>query len=336
MTRFVFCILFLFLCVFMHSQEGLPELLKKAKKLEKQGQMNESLSVYKQALKLNEDAQTSEWITLKLARLSTDVEQKIAFYNQFISDFPNSQFTKLVYYEIAAVHFLLKDYAKALDSYKNLLEISYGTSYFAVSGLYCAALYLNLNEPDKAIEVLHILLEEISADEELSKSYFLIGKAYLMKNQTENATHNFSICTGTFPQTLYAKKAAEELKKINQSGKKLKMVSIDKNDNDNLLSTIEADIKSSINLSKENNILPEGLYLQLGSYSEEKNALLQIEQIKAEKIGELHVYPKKTSSGFFYKVVMGPFSDKDKMNDALITLKDYNIGAFLIELPEED
>ena len=36
-------------------------LLKKAKKLEKQGQMNESLSVYKQALKLNEDAQTSEW-----------------------------------------------------------------------------------------------------------------------------------------------------------------------------------------------------------------------------------------------------------------------------------
>ena len=32
MTRFVFCILFLFLCVFMHSQEGLPELLKKAKK----------------------------------------------------------------------------------------------------------------------------------------------------------------------------------------------------------------------------------------------------------------------------------------------------------------
>ena len=132
MTRFVFCILFLFLCVFMHSQEGLPELLKKAKKLEKQGQMNESLSVYKQALKLNEDAQTSEWITLKLARLSTDVEQKIAFYNQFISDFPNSQFTKLVYYEIAAVHFLLKDYAKALDSYKNLLEISYGTSYFVV------------------------------------------------------------------------------------------------------------------------------------------------------------------------------------------------------------
>ena len=26
----------------------------------------------------------------------------------------------------------------------------------------------------------------------------------------------------------------------------------------------------------------------------------------------------------------------DEMNDALITLKDYNIGAFLIELPEEE
>lgn len=336
MKRFRFCILFLFFCTFLYPEEKLSELLKKATKLEKQGQMNETLPIYKQALELSKEVHTSEWITLKLARLSTNVEQKIAFYNQFISNFPDSQFIKLAYYEIAAVHFLLKDYAKALDSYRNLLEISYGTSYFAVSGLYCAALYLNLKEPDKAIEVLHILLEEISTDEELSKSYFLIGKAYLMKNQPENAVQNFSICTGTFPKTFYAKKAAEELGKMNQSGKELKMVSIDKNDNDNLLNAIEADIKSSINLNKENNTLPEGFYLQLGSYSEEKNALLQIEQIKAEKIGELHIYPKKTSSGFFYKVIMGPFSDKDKMNDALITLKDCNIDAFLIELPEED
>ena len=336
MTRCRFCILFLFLCTFLYSQESLSELLKKAKKLEKQGQTIECLSVYKQALKLNEDVQTSEWITLKLARLSTDVEQKISFYNQFISDFPNSQFIKLVYYEIAAVHFLLKDYAKALDSYRNLLEISYGTSYFAISGLYCAALYLNLNEPDKAIEVLHILLEEISTDEELSKSYFLIGKAYLMKSQTENATHNFSICTGTFPQTLYAAKAGEELKKLSLPETELRMVEVDKNNEEKLLDVIEKDIKLSRSLSKDSNTLPDGFYLQLGSYAEEKNALLQIEQLKGNKIDKLHVYPRKTSSGFFYKVIMGPFSDKNEMNDALITLKDYNIGAFLIELPEEE
>ena len=336
MTRCRFCILFLFLCAFMYSQESLSELLKKAGETQKQGQIAETLTIYNQALKLSADSQTSEWIILKMARLTSELEAKLSLYNRFISDYPNSRFIKLAYYEVGAIYFLSKKYSKALDIYRNLLEISYGTSYFAISGLYCAALYLNLNEPDKAIEVLHILLEEISTDEELSKSYFLIGKAYLMKKQTENATHNFSICTGTFPQTLYAAKAGEELKKLSLPETELRMVEVDKNNEEKLLDVIEKDIKLSRSLSKDSNTLPDGFYLQLGSYAEEKNALLQIEQLKGNKIDKLHVYPRKTSSGFFYKVIMGPFSDKNEMNDALITLKDYNIGAFLIELPEEE
>lgn len=336
MTRCRFCILFLFLCAFMYSQESFSELLKKAGETEKQGQTAESLTLYNQALKLSADSQTSEWIILKMARLTPELEAKLSLYNRFISDYPNSRFIKLAYYEIGAIYFLSKNYSKALDSYRNLLEISYGTSYFTVAGLYCAALYLNLNEPDKAIEVIHILLEEISTDEEACKSYFLIGKAYLMKKQIENAIHNFSICTGTFPQTLYAAKAGEELKKLSLPEAELRMVDVDKNNEEKLLDVIEKDIKLSRSLSKDSNVLLDGFYLQLGSYAEEKNAQQQIEQLKVNKITKLHVYPRKTSVGFFYKVIMGPFSDKNEMNDALITLKDYNIAAFLIELPEEE
>ncbi|MCH5149098.1 MAG: tetratricopeptide repeat protein [Spirochaetales bacterium] len=336
MRRFLFCGFFLLLCVFMYSEEKVSELLKKAGKYEAQNQLNEALSVYNQVQKLNTDAQIAEWIILKLARLTPDAEQKLALYNKFIAEYSTSKFIKLAYYEMGAVYFLQKNYAKALEVYGNLLEISYGTSYFTIAGLYCGALYVDLNEPDKAIDVLHILLEEITTDEEACKCYFLLGKAYLMKNQSENAVHNFSVCIGTFPQAFYAKKAAEELKKMNQSETELKMVSVDKNSDESLLNAIESDIKLSLNISKDSELLPNGLYLQLGSYSEEKNALLQIEQLRVNKLNKLHIYPRKTSAGFFHKVVMGPFSDKNEMNDAIITLKDYNIDAFLIEIPEED
>lgn len=336
MKRFLFCCFFLLLCVFIHSEEKIPELLKKAGKYEAQNLPDEALSVYNQALKLSSDAQISEWITLKLARLTPDTEQKLALYNKFVSDYSTSKFIKLAYYEIGAVHFLQKDYAKALDAYRNLLEISYGTSYFTIAGLYCGALYLDLNEPDKAIDVLHILLEEITTDEEACKCYFLLGKAYLMKKQSENALHNFSVCTGTFAYTFYAKRAAEELKKMNQSGSELKMISVDKNSDESLLNSIESDLKASLNISKDSEKLPNGFYLQLGSYSEEKNALLQIERLRKNNLNKLHVYPRKTSAGFFHKVIMGPFSDRNEMNDAVITLKDCNIDAFLIEIPEED
>lgn len=336
MRRLLFCGFFLLLCAFMYSEEKIPELLRKAGKYEEQNQLNDALSAYNQVLKLSTDAQISELVVLKLARLTPDVEQKLTLYNKFISDYSTSKFIKLAYYEMGAIYFLQKNYVKALEVYGNLLEISYGTSYFTIAGLYCGALYLDLNEPDKAIDVFHILLEEITTDEEACKCYFLLGKAYLMKNQSENAVHSFSVCTGTFPQTLYAKKAAAELRKMNQSETELKMVSIDKNSDESLLNSIESDIKLSLNISKDSNMLPNGLYLQLGSYSEEKNALLQIKQLQLNNLNKLHIYPKKTSAGFFHKVIMGPFSDKNEMNDVLITLKDYNIDAFLIEIPEDD
>lgn len=336
MKRFLSCGIFLLACAFMHSEEKISELLRKAGEYEKQNQQNEALSVYNQALKLSTDAQISEQIMLKRARLTPDTEQKLTLYNKFISDYSTSKFIKLAYYEMGAIYFLQKDYVNALNVYKNLLEISYGTSYFTIAGLYCGALYLDLNEPDKAIDVLHILLEEITTDDEACKCYFLLGKAYRMKNQAENAVHNFSVCTGTFPKTFYAKKAAEELKKMNQGGTELKMVSADKSPDESLLRSIESDIKVSLQFSKDSNMLPDGLYLQLGSYSEEKNALLQIERLRLNNFNKLHVYPRKTPVGFFHKVIMGPFSDKNEMNDALITLKDCNIDAFLIEIPEED
>lgn len=336
MRRLLFCGFFLLLCAFMYSEEKIPELLRKAGKYEEQNQLNDALSAYNQVLKLSTDAQISELVVLKLARLTPDVEQKLTLYNKFISDYSTSKFIKLAYYEMGAIYFLQKNYVKALEVYGNLLEISYGTSYFTIAGLYCGALYLDLNEPDKAIDVFHILLEEITTDEEACKCYFLLGKAYLMKNQSENAVHSFSVCTGTFPQTLYAKKAAAELRKMNQSETELKMVSVDKSSDESLLKSIESDIKLSLNISKDSKTLPNGLYLQLGSYSEEKNALLQIERLQLNNLNKLHIYPKKTSAGFFHKVIMGPFSDKNEMNDVLITLKDYNIDAFLIEIPEED
>lgn len=336
MKRFLLCGFFLSLCVFIHSEEKISKLLEKAAKHEAQNQLNDALSAYNQALKLSTDAQDSEWILLKLARLTPDAEQKLALYSKFVSDYSTSKFIKLVYYEIGAVHFLQKDYAKALDAYRSLLEISYGTSYFTIAGLYCGALYLDLKEPDKSIDVLHILLEEIVNDAQACKCYFLLGKAYLMKNQTENAVRNFSVCTGTFPQTFYAKRAAEELEKMSKSGSKLKMVSVDKNSDESLLESIEADLKLSLNISENSKGLPNGLYLQLGSYSEEKNALLQIERLQANNLNRLHIYPRKTSAGFFHKVIMGPFSDKNEMNEALINLKDFNIDAFLIEIPEAD
>lgn len=336
MRRLLFCVFLLLLCTLMYSEEKIPELLRKAGKYEEQNQLNDALSAYNQVLKLSTDAQISELVVLKLARLTPDVEQKLTLYNKFISDYSTSKFIKLAYYEMGAIYFLQKNYVKALEVYGNLLEISYGTSYFTIAGLYCGALYLDLNEPDKAIDVFHILLEEITTDEEACKCYFLLGKAYLMKNQSENAIRNFSVCTGTFPQTFYAKKAAEELKKVNQSGTELKMISIDKNSDESLLNSIKSDIKLSLNISKDSNMLPNGLYLQLGSYSEEKNALLQIERLQLNNLNKLHIYPKKTSAGFFHKVIMGPFSDKNEMNDVLITLKDYNIDAFLIEIPEDD
>lgn len=336
MRRLLFCGLFLLLCAFMYSEEKIPELLRKAGKYEEQNQLNDALSAYNQVLKLSTDAQISELVVLKLARLTPDVEQKLTLYNKFISDYSTSKFIKLAYYEMGAIYFLQKNYVKALEVYGNLLEISYGTSYFTIAGLYCGALYLDLNEPDKAIDVFHILLEEITTDEEACKCYFLLGKAYLMKNQSENAVHSFSVCTGTFPQTLYAKKAAAELRKMNQSETELKMVSVDKSSDESLLKSIESDIKLSLNISKDSKTLPNGLYLQLGSYSEEKNALLQIERLQLNNLNKLHIYPKKTSAGFFHKVIMGPFSDKNEMNDVLITLKDYNIDAFLIEIPEDD
>lgn len=336
MRRLLFCGFFLLLCAFMYSEEKIPELLRKAGKYEEQNQLNDALSAYNQVLKLSTDAQISELVVLKLARLTPDVEQKLTLYNKFISDYSTSKFIKLAYYEMGAIYFLQKNYVKALEVYGNLLEISYGTSYFTIAGLYCGALYLDLNEPDKAIDVFHILLEEITTDEEACKCYFLLGKAYLMKNQSENAVHSFSVCTGTFPQTLYAKKAAAELRKMNQSETELKMVSVDKSSDESLLKSIESDIKLSLNISKDSNMLPNGLYLQLGSYSEEKNALLQIERLQLNNLNKLHIYPKKTSAGFFHKVIMGPFSDKNEMNDVLITLKDYNIDAFLIEIPEDD
>lgn len=336
MRRLLFCGFFLLLCAFMYSEEKIPELLRKAGKYEEQNQLNDALSAYNQVLKLSTDAQISELVVLKLARLTPDVEQKLTLYNKFISDYSTSKFIKLAYYEMGAIYFLQKNYVKALEVYGNLLEISYGTSYFTIAGLYCGALYLDLNEPDKAIDVFHILLEEITTDEEACKCYFLLGKAYLMKNQSENAVHSFSVCTGTFPQTLYAKKAAAELRKMNQSETELKMVSVDKSSDESLLKSIESDIKLSLNISKDSKTLPNGLYLQLGSYSEEKNALLQIERLQLNNLNKLHIYPKKTSAGFFHKVIMGPFSDKNEMNDVLITLKDYNIDAFLIEIPEDD
>lgn len=336
MKHFLLCGFFLLLCVFAHSEEKISQILERAAEHEAKNQLNDALAAYNQALNASTDAQESEWILLKLARLTPDAEEKSALYNKFISDYPTSSFIKLAYYELGAVYFLRKDYAQALDVYGNLLKISYGTSYFTVAGLYCGALYLDLNEPDEAIDVLHILLEEITTDEQACKCYFLLGKAYLMKNQTENAVRSFSVCTGTFAQTFYAKKAADELEKMSKSGSELKMVSEDKNSDENLLESIESDLKSSLNIFKDTKKLPKGLYLQLGSYSEEKNALLQIERLQANNLGKLHVYSRKTSAGFFHKIIMGPFSDKNEMNDSLITLKDFNIDAFLIELPETE
>ena len=110
---------------------------------------------------------------------------------------------------------------------------------------------------------------------------------------------------------------------------------------DKTMARLREDLSLSLedlyNIKKEISMNNYGIYLQLGYYSDLNNVKDFIESQKKKGIEGLNYMEtiSSKSGNKFYRVVLGPFKERESANKKLIELKEKNIESMIIEIKKD-
>ncbi|MCG8571312.1 MAG: SPOR domain-containing protein [Spirochaetes bacterium] len=362
--------------VFSTSQ---MDFYKKAMQFENQGKLTEAIRNYKVFLKNSRQTVIKEKVQLKIARLTTDINQKDKEYQLFFDQYSQSPYIYIAYFELAQVYLLTNQIITAKKYFKKLTAISTGTPYWQKSLIEIAKIEILLKNYGEAIKIFYQLLENIEDYEDVGEIYYHLGITMLNQKLMDDAEEYFLITAGSFslsaraptallqliilymdterygeakegtkilgelyPDSIEYLDAKKRVKKIAPTVKNESIALINLNENQSLkekiINKIAADLKESTHLNEVANTAKPGLngyYLQLGYYSSPENAQLQIEQLREQKKID-DVFWAKTVSSYnkktFYRIVAGPFSNRDQAMKRMIELKEKQIESIILEL----
>lgn len=167
-------------------------------------------------------------------------------------------------------------------------------------------------------------------------------KIAVKENNLKEGKKYFSLLAEKFPESLEYNEAQQLTKWEKNSKEKQNSESglinlpFGEEKKTSILLKIQEELKNSNEIqnsfSGEKYFVAPGLYLQLGSYSEEANAQKYKEKLQEREIEPLLISRQMGSSGYLYKVIAGPFLNKIEANQKLIDLKDKGIDAFFMEI----
>ena len=119
---------------------------------------------------------------------------------------------------------------------------------------------------------------------------------------------------------------------------------IDLNENPDIKNKTLKRLREDLRLSNEfldvvenKTIIQKKIFVQIGFFSQEENALERIKICKNKDINDAFIKKTKSSKNdnYFYRILVGPYNSKEKANDKLIELKEKNIESIIMELNDE-
>jgi len=174
-------------------------------------------------------------------------------------------------------------------------------------------------------------------------SLYQLVLIYLKTGKEREALRIGKILTNLYPDSIEALSAAKSISKISDKNTDkihgFELIDLNKDvdikNNTNIL--IEKDFTESINNdigAKNTEHYNADYYIQLGYFSTEENARLTIEEY--QKNGVKDIFTAKTKANeigkIFYRLVIGPFYERESANKKILELKEKNIEAIVLEL----
>ncbi len=247
---------------------------------------------------------------------------------------------------ISILEYELERYDLALEILNGLLEKindyeDLGTVYFLLGEI-----MLKKEKYKEAEKFFLICSGSYPQSSKGAVSLFELQYIYILLGKYTEAERITSMLNQLYPDSLENTKAQKKLDNINLDKNKkyleIELINLNKDINieNKSMAKIKEDLMDSLDIFEINDKSNtyesiSAYYIQMGYYSDLKNAQEVIKLFKSKGINDVFYTKTKSSvksKNIYYRILIGPFKSKSDANKRLIELKEKNIESIILEL----
>ncbi len=149
----------------------------------------------------NHDLQTSAGFYLARSRAKVDSANTLAYYEKFIEDYPRTNFTSKLLFELAQGAERQERYSNALDYYQRALNLGLSYEDAARTYYWMGEAAASQGENQQARSYFLTLADEYSNSDLAPKALYARGRLYLSENDYDSSTVAFELLRERYPNS---------------------------------------------------------------------------------------------------------------------------------------